>query len=119
MGAATIGDVFDQGRAATLAGTLRRPLRNRVDCQQIVAINTHTGYTKTQSAGGQSPSFATGKTLERGNGPLVVNHVEDNGRLVNRCEGQGVVDAITQVSRDANNRPTTPVIIARIRRIDP
>ncbi len=91
MRAAAIGDVLDQRRPAAAPGAVGGPERYRVDSQQIVAVDANAGNTEAEAAGGKRAALATGRALERRNRPLVVDDVQNDGRLVNRRKCQSVV----------------------------
>src|SRR5579863_4080021 len=50
MGAGAIGDELDQRRAAALARALRSPLRDRIDGEEIVAVDANPRDTVPRSA---------------------------------------------------------------------
>src|SRR5690349_17080000 len=75
-----VGDPFDHGRAETAARTFGGPGRGGIDGDEVVAIDPQGGNAATDATTGEGGGFTTGNRLERGNRPLVVDHVEDHRR---------------------------------------
>ncbi len=90
--AGAVGDPFDHGRAEVAAGAFGGPGRGGVDRDEIVAIDPQGGNAATDATTGERGGFTTGNRLERGDRPLVVDHVEDHWRTVNVGEGEGGVE---------------------------
>ena len=82
MGTCAIGDMLDQGWAQPGAGPLDCPFCSRIDGQIIVAINTQGRDAETMSACCKGCCVAACDALEGGDGPLIVDDVQDNGRLI-------------------------------------
>src|SRR5262252_4478 len=87
-----VGDELDQGRAAALARTLRRPLGDRVHGEEVVAVDADAGDTVAGTALREGVPLAAGEPLEGGDGPLVVDDVEDHRRLIDGGKGERVVE---------------------------
>src|SRR2546423_4342439 len=89
----TIRHVLDQGRAAALARALRGPLCHRVHRQEIVAVDANPRYAVTGAALREGLVLTTCEALEGGDGPLVVDQVENHRRLVHGGEVHRVGEA--------------------------
>jgi hypothetical protein len=74
------------------ARALRRPLRDRVHREEIVAVDADAGHAITRATRRERALLAAGRALERGDGPLVVDDVHDHRRLVDGGEQQAVVE---------------------------
>ena len=87
-----VGHVLDERRTPALPGTLCGPLGDRVDGEEIVAIDADAGNAVARSGLRESALLAAGKALERGDGPLVVDEVQDHRRAVHLRESHRVVE---------------------------
>ena len=87
-----IGEMLDQRRAVIGAGPLRRPAGHRVDGEEIVAVDADAGEAEADRARGEGRLLAAGDALARRDRPLVVDEVEDDRRVIDRGEGQGVME---------------------------
>ena len=92
MGTPAVGDPLDERRPEVVAGALGRPARHRVGGQEVVAVHAQRGDARTHAARGEGGALAAGDGLEGGDGPLVVDHVQDHRRAIHVSEGEGVVE---------------------------
>src|SRR5215468_1422934 len=81
-----IGDVLDERGTGALPRALCRPLRDRVYRQEVVAIDADARNAVARAALREGAPLAPREALERGNGPLVVDQVQDHRRLVDGRE---------------------------------
>ena len=88
MRASAVGDVLDQRRAEIGAGAFGSPFRHGVHGQIVVAVDAKCGNAEAEAAGGEGAGAAAGNALEGRDRPLVVDDVEDDGRLVGGGEDQ-------------------------------
>src|SRR5262245_43397427 len=84
MGCCAIRDVLDEGRTQITPRPLGGPFRDRIDGRIIVAVDAQRGNTEAVSARRKCPRAAASNALKCGDGPLVVDDVEDDGGLVGR-----------------------------------
>jgi hypothetical protein len=92
MGSAAIGEVFDERGAEIGARALGGPLGDGVDGEEVVAVDAHGRHAVADRARGEGGVLAAGDTLERRDRPLIVDDVNDDGRLVDVGEGHGGVE---------------------------
>ncbi len=92
MRGGAIGHELDECRAAAGTGALRGPLRYRVHREKVVAVDADSRDAVTRAARRERALFAARGSLESGNGPLVVDDVHDDRRLVDGGEQQSVVE---------------------------
>src|SRR5216684_6057511 len=78
----TIGHQLDQRRSRTGARSFGRPLRHRIDGEKIVAVDADAGDAVTRAAGREGALLPAGVALESRYGPLIVDHIENDRRLV-------------------------------------
>ena len=83
--------MFDQGGTGADPRPLRGPSRDGVHRQKIVAVDTDAGNAVARPARRKGTLLPAGISLERRNGPLVVDDIEDHRCLINRCEQQCMV----------------------------
>src|ERR1700730_6636461 len=87
----TIGHQLDQRRSRAGARSFGRPLRHRIDGEKIVAVDADAGDAVTRSAGREGALLPAGIALESRYGPLIVDHIENDRRLVYGSEQQSVM----------------------------
>ena len=87
-----VGHPFDQRRPEVAARALGRPLRCRMDREKVVAVDAQRRDAAAHAARREGGALAAGNGLERRDGPLVVDHVEDDRRAVHVGEGQRGVE---------------------------
>src|SRR3989344_1076011 len=92
MRAGAVGDPFDHGRAEVAARAFGGPGRGGVDRVEIVAVDPQRGDAATDATPGEGGGFTTGNRLEGGDGPLVVDHVEDHRRAIHVSESESGVE---------------------------
>ena len=88
VGAGAVGDPLDQCRPQVRARPLQCPLGSRVDRQKVIAIDPQRSNTAANAACRKSGAFTASDRLKSGDGPLVVDHVQNHRRAVNVGEGQ-------------------------------
>ena len=69
-----------------------RPKRRCIHSKKVIAVYANARDAEAEAACGEWSALAACRTLEAGDRPLVVNHVEDDRSLVDRGERQGVVE---------------------------
>src|SRR5262249_8033014 len=92
MSRGAIGHLLDEGGPGALAPALRRPLGDRVDGEEVVAIDADARNAIARPTLREGAVLAAGESLEGGDRPLVVNQVEDHRRLVDGGKGHRVVE---------------------------
>ncbi len=88
MRAGAVSDPLNQRRTKARAGALQRPLAGRVASQKVVAIHPQTGNAAARAACCKGGAFTPGNGLKSGNGPLIVDHVDDDRRTVDVGKSQ-------------------------------
>src|SRR3954447_10344214 len=73
-----VSEEFDQRRAEVGTGPPGGPARHRVDGKEIIAIDPDARNAESDGARGEARLLAPGHALRRGNGPLVVDKIEDD-----------------------------------------
>ena len=86
-----------------------------MDRQEIVAVDADAGDPIARTACGKGALLAAGIALKRGDGPLIVDNVENHRRLVNGSEQQCVVKIRLGAAAFANP-PGRQMILAFDRR---
>ena len=92
MAASTICHILYQCRAKIAAGALDRPFGDRVNGDEVVAVDTQRRDAEAVSARRQRAGAAACYSLKGRDRPLVVDHVEDHRRVVNAGECAGGVE---------------------------
>ena len=87
-----VGEKLDHAGPVVGAGALGGPTGRRVDGQEVVAVDPQRRQAVADRPRREGGLIAAGYALEGGDGPLVVDDVEDHRRAVDRGEGQGVVE---------------------------
>src|SRR3546814_5839172 len=83
-----VSDPFDQRRTQMSASSFNGPFGRREDSQKIVAVHSQRGNATANASCGKRGAFASGQGLKGGNGPLIVDDVKNNRRLVHMSERQ-------------------------------
>ena len=91
MGIGPVSEQFDQGRTATFSGPFSRPFGDRIHREEVIAVNAKARHAVTDSAAGESGFLAPGNALEAGNSPLVIDHIQQHRRIINRRKGHSIM----------------------------
>ena len=92
MRARAVRDPFDQRGAEPSMRALGRPARNRQDREEVVAIRAQRQDAVAQAPSRKRGDLAPGEALERRDRPLVIDDVEDHGRLIDGGESERTVE---------------------------
>src|SRR5690348_15887752 len=87
-----IRNVLNQSGSTTHPRSLRRPLCDRMDSEKIIPIDPDPRNPITRTARRKCAALTAGETLECRDGPLIVDHVEDDGRAVHLSKRQRIVE---------------------------
>src|SRR6187402_1232782 len=87
-----VRDQLDERGTATGARALRGPLRDRIDREEVVAVDANARDAVTRTARRERALLAASRSLERGDRPLVVDDVHDDRRLVHGREDDAMVE---------------------------
>src|SRR5581483_7429935 len=87
-----IGDVLAESWPATEPRPLCRPARHRVHRKKIVAIDADARDAVPGAARGECPVLTAGEALEGRDGPLIIDHVQNDGRAIYGSKRQGMVE---------------------------
>ncbi len=115
MRGGTIRHQLDQRRSGAGARPLRRPLRDRIHREKIIAVDTNSGDAVAGPARCEGALFAAGIALKGRDRPLVVHHVENDRRLVHGGEQQGIMEIRlggAALARPARGQMVLPLIAA-------
>ena len=88
----SIGDMLDQSGAKIAACSLDCPFRDRMNGKIVVAVDPQRGDTETKASRRESAGAAARDSLKGRDSPLIVHDVEDDRRLIGRCEDQRGVE---------------------------
>src|SRR5207244_2748532 len=83
---------LDQRRAVIGAGALGCPAGYGVDGEGVVAVNPDAGEAVADGARREGRLLAAGDALARRYRPLVIDEVEDDRRVIDGAEDQGMVE---------------------------
>src|SRR6185437_16907690 len=92
MGTGARREPLDQRRPEVAAGALGGPARRGDDGEEVVAVDSQRSDAATDAVRSEGRRLATGDRLERRDGPLVVDDIEDDRRAVDVGEGQRGVE---------------------------
>ena len=92
MALGAVGEELDQRRSGVGARAIRRPALGRIYRQRIVAVDPQAGDTVTDRAGGEGGPLSPGEPREARYRPLIIGHVENDRRIVNRRERERRVE---------------------------
>ncbi len=92
MGARAIGHEFDQRRSVARPSALGSPARRGMDREEVVSVHTQARDANARPSRGERTLLAAGEPLERGDRPLIVDHVEDHRRPVHLGKQQGMME---------------------------
>src|SRR6185312_9398799 len=85
-------NVLEQRRPAALARALRRPSRDGVNREKIVAVDTYAGDAVSRPILREGAPLTAGETLEGRDRPLIVDDVENHWRLIDGRERHPMVE---------------------------
>src|SRR5215207_4981342 len=88
----SIGDMLDQSGAKIAACSLDCPFRDRMNGKIVVAVDPQRGDTETKASRRESAGAAARDSLKGRDSPLIVDDVEDDRRLIGRCEDERGVE---------------------------
>src|ERR671933_342563 len=86
-----IGAELDERRATAATGALRRPLSDGVHGKKVIAVHANTWKSIARPARRERALLAAREALERGDGPLIVDDVQDHRCLVDGAERECVM----------------------------
>ena len=90
MGAGAIGQHLNMSRTRAACRPLAGPLRDRVEGEEIISIHPDAGHIVAQTTSGEVRT-STGEVGVGGDGPLVVDDVQNHWRLEDAGEVESVV----------------------------
>ncbi|MNE22513.1 hypothetical protein D3C80_1157290 [compost metagenome] len=104
MGADAIGHIFDQRRAEIAACPFHRPARHGINGEIIIAVDPECGNAEAQPACRKGAGTTARNALKGGNGPLIVDDIENDRGLVGGGEDQRGVEIRLRRRTVANPR---------------
>ena len=105
MALGAIGEELDQRRAAVRARALGRPLHRGIDRERVIAVDAQAGDAVADGALGEGRALGAGDAREARDRPLVVDHREDDRRIVDRGEGHRASGSRPRRSRRRRSSP--------------
>src|SRR5712692_2579035 len=92
MSFGAVGEQLDQGWPEIGPGALAGPHRGGVDCEKVVSVDAQPGYPEAYCPRRKSRVLSVGNAMILRDRPLVVDDIQDDRRVVDRGEGQGVME---------------------------
>src|ERR1700722_5883608 len=100
----TIGHQFDQGGAGAGARPLGCPLRYRIDREKVVAVDANARDTVARAARRERALLAARVALKSRYRPLIVHHVQNDRRRMDRGKQKSVME--NRLGASALPKPT-------------
>src|SRR5262249_11150268 len=91
MSRCAIGHELDERRTQAFARALGGPTRYRVDRQEVIAVDANSWNSKSRPSRRERGTLASCDSLRSGDGPLIVDDVENDWSVIDRSKHHCIV----------------------------